>query len=64
MVDSRLLWAAAQGDRAGLLQLGRCYRWGWGCAADKGKLFKRAAELECAGAQWECGEVAFAPLDW
>jgi hypothetical protein len=59
--------AAAQGERLGLFQLGRCLEKGIGCAVDKVRAFallKEAAELDCPRAQHRYGKAAFGKYDW
>jgi TPR repeat protein len=64
------LWAqraAEQGERYGYFQLGYCLSVGKGCARDRLKavqLFKEAAELEHARAQYHYGLFGFGELDW
>jgi hypothetical protein len=68
--DQIFLWAeqaAVQGDRNGLYQFGHCFLEGFGHGKDLAhatKLFREAAELEHAQAQWKYGEVGFGKLDW
>jgi hypothetical protein len=59
--------AAAQGSRRGMCQLGRCFRYGRGCAKDEHRaieLFRAAAELGDGGAQEFYGKLAFGEMDW
>ncbi len=69
-VQEGLEWArksAAQGDRTGLWLLGERLHKGEGCAQDPVKalaLFKQAAELGRAVAQFRYGDLAFGELDW
>jgi hypothetical protein len=59
--------AAENGDRGGLCELGRRYRYGLGCAADRDKaidLFRQSAELGDAAAQGMYAEIGFGKFDW
>ncbi len=59
--------AAEQKDRWGLFRMGHCLREGRGCVKDVGRAveyYKRAAELDCVGALFFYGDVAFGPRDW
>jgi TPR repeat protein len=63
-------WAeksSEQGDRLGIMQLGRCYDGGIGCVVDEAKavaLFKAAAELEESNGRYWYAKLAFCEIDW